>query len=497
VDPSANFLLEVAFAAANASGHAYSSSVLTLSRGLEFVFKFGKYGFQQAILNKRITIALALLACTPAIVPVGNFLLKGPWASAILSESAWHHLIPSLSSSLHPRLWDSRPETPASDSFQAYDQFAEKLRIMRLEATNALDYALSSVMAAKTFPEAQENSDPMEFMLPTWIATLHESTTQMQKEASALLDKLSNPPNFNNGLGLKPLWILLSDLKMGIDNLNIVFDNANATESASTSENLTKLIDESCPDIANVSRSVLQELVQGNAVVGANDVPAVVAQLVNAMEMEEHHRVALGPDYAAVAQGAEVVPWMTAGPYVDHRVPQTMRQWLRSLMGVHRYRFTPAQALSHEGENSAACYPFNGRSGHITVRLWKEVVPTHVIIYHSPRLIAPTPETAPKSFEVWGWKTLPSSAGSGIWSELWNPPPYAGETTMTSRGYEARLLGRGEYSFESPDAPSVQVFELQARRETAEGITLHITDNHGAAEYTCLYGFRVFSFFDE
>ncbi|XP_044252852.1 SUN domain-containing protein 2-like [Tribolium madens] len=106
------------------------------------------------------------------------------------------------------------------------------------------------------------------------------------------------------------------------------------------------------------------------------------------------------------------------------------------------------------------CFAFYGDKARIRVRLGRPIVITHVSLEHM-RIGGETPTSAPRDFEIWA---------------------------LGERGEES--LGRYVYDL---DDSIIQTFRVIEKNQTFRNVELRILSNHGNAESTCVYRFRVHS----
>ena len=116
-----------------------------------------------------------------------------------------------------------------------------------------------------------------------------------------------------------------------------------------------------------------------------------------------------------------------------------------------------------------SCWPFGGDKGHVSVRLAPrgKVVPNSVSLEHVPSAIAHSVESAPKKYQVWGYKNVGDA----------NPV----------------RLDAGNCHFDANDEQPIQFCDLKDRatRRPVNIVQLRVLSNHGNEHYTCIYRFRV------
>lgn len=203
-------------------------------------------------------------------------------------------------------------------------------------------------------------------------------------------------------------------------------------------------------------------------------------------------------DFALGSAGSKIVSELTSLTYFHHdlRIDEQMKRYIRSwpppfnvlgdavppVSGLSFINFfhlesilplgTPEDAISLD-TSLGACWPMEGSSGNLTVRLFQPVEVTSITIDHIRRGYATNIQSAPRHFQVFGALMTPDG--------LTTPP---------------ELIGTGEYDVNSDE--NVQNFSMMAAQETSPSVvynivTLRILDNYGHQNFTCLYRLRVHS----
>ncbi|KAJ1452829.1 UNC-like C-terminal-domain-containing protein [Pelagophyceae sp. CCMP2097] len=173
-------------------------------------------------------------------------------------------------------------------------------------------------------------------------------------------------------------------------------------------------------------------------------------------------------DFALRATGASVETKLTSKAWTpsDSYLPTSVWHALGRDAGIGRAE----DALSQRNA-FGSCFAFAGDAGALTVRLAQRVVPRSVTVEHlHPLLCDPNVNTrcqsAPRQFRILG---RPKSAED-----------------------EPVVLGGGEYDSSDAAASTVQTFELLfVDGRVFSLVTLEVLSNHGHADYTCVYRFRV------
>uniref|UniRef100_F1KWL9 Nuclear migration and anchoring protein unc-84 n=1 Tax=Ascaris suum TaxID=6253 RepID=F1KWL9_ASCSU len=147
--------------------------------------------------------------------------------------------------------------------------------------------------------------------------------------------------------------------------------------------------------------------------------------------------------YSGISSWRTVIPFMRS----SHRGPEVVIQ--RRL-----------------GPSTGDCWPFEGGSGILTVKLAEHANITAVSYEHLPASLSidRSLKSAPKDFQIWG---------------------YDDDDEQSTR----RMLGEYHYSNEGP---ALQFFKTQVTLSSIplRVVELRITSNYGS-HYTCLYRFRV------
>ena len=96
-----------------------------------------------------------------------------------------------------------------------------------------------------------------------------------------------------------------------------------------------------------------------------------------------------------------------------------------------------------------------------------KVVPTSVSLEHVPSSIANSVESAPKNYQIWGYKSVNDD--------------------------RPVRLDAGSCRFDANDKQSIQFCDLKqhASRRPVNIVQLRVLSNHGNRHYTCVYRFRV------
>lgn len=164
----------------------------------------------------------------------------------------------------------------------------------------------------------------------------------------------------------------------------------------------------------------------------------------------------------------------------------------------------PPEAVLDANVYPGACWPMQGRSGHITLRLQKPIAAVTGITYdHAPKVLMERLEagaTAPKNFRVLGYPPCDDGCkGLGF--------DKTKEFVLTTFKFDN--TGRSKQTFEIDSneggceaTASVEATSCGAdlntfqQQKTASSLPIaalkfEILDNYGDGEFTCLYRVRV------
>jgi len=159
------------------------------------------------------------------------------------------------------------------------------------------------------------------------------------------------------------------------------------------------------------------------------------------------------PDFALASAGADIVLSRTSSRYLGNH-------WLLSMLLPFGVSHPPSVILQPEVV-VGKCWAFPGSHGNITIRLSEDVDVESVTLDHVDHRIAHHVESAPRGFNVWGFKNLLKDKGT--------------------------LLGSFNFDVFSS---TKQTFQTE-RKGVFRFITVEITSNYGHPDFACLYRFRV------
>ncbi|XP_034148346.1 SUN domain-containing protein 1-like isoform X1 [Esox lucius] len=163
-------------------------------------------------------------------------------------------------------------------------------------------------------------------------------------------------------------------------------------------------------------------------------------------------------DYALQAQGGTIVTSRCSKTYDANAK-------VLNIMGIPLFKVTesPWTVIGGHPLQPGNCWPFQGSKGRLTVSLSHPVHVTHVSLEHIPAAVSPYGhiKSAPKEFAIYG---------------------------MSTEQGEGSLLGTFTYD---QAGDSLQMFEMPRLNNVYQFVELHVLQNWGDEDYTCLYRFHV------
>ncbi|XP_017700947.1 SUN domain-containing protein 1-like [Phoenix dactylifera] len=194
--------------------------------------------------------------------------------------------------------------------------------------------------------------------------------------------------------------------------------------------------------------------------VNLDQVRAFARDLVK-KEIEKHAADGLGRvDYALASGGARVVKH--SEPYGFRKV----NSWFSVRNGV------PANAhkmLEPSFGEPGQCFPLQGSSGFVEIRLRTGIIPEAVTLEHVSKSVAYDRSSAPKDCRVSAWFESPDGDPSS----------------------HAKMYLLSEFSYDL-DKSNAQTFNVEAADlGVVNMVRLDFTSNHGNSALTCIYRFRM------
>uniref|UniRef100_A0A0A1WF31 SUN domain-containing protein 1 n=1 Tax=Zeugodacus cucurbitae TaxID=28588 RepID=A0A0A1WF31_ZEUCU len=209
-------------------------------------------------------------------------------------------------------------------------------------------------------------------------------------------------------------------------------------------------------DINERLKSVTALKEQINTALSEEEVHKIVKSVLNIYDADKTGLV----DFALESAGGQILSTRCTENY------QTKSAQI-SIFGIPLWypTNTPRIAISPQVQ-PGECWAFQGFPGFLVLKLNSMVYVTGFTLEHIPRSLSPNGriDSAPRNFTVWGLEH--------------------------EKDYEPVLFG--EYEYVDNDA-SLQYFPVKNTniKRPYEIVELRIESNHGHAQYTCLYRFRV------
>lgn len=182
-------------------------------------------------------------------------------------------------------------------------------------------------------------------------------------------------------------------------------------------------------------------------------------------EIEKHAADGLGRvDYALASGGAGVVKH--SEPYVIGKASS----WLSVGKVKNSIHSSARKMLEPSFGEPGQCFPLQGNSGFVEIRLISGIIPDAVTLEHVSKSVAYDRSSAPKDCRVSGW--------------------FRGPEDDSSTEVE-KILVLKEFFYDL-DKSNAQTFPISMVDSTIINmIRLDFTSNHGNSAFTCIYRFRV------
>jgi len=296
--------------------------------------------------------------------------------------------------------------------------------------------------------EAHDNSIKSVMMKMDDMSEIHSS---LKDSIASLRNDVEKPDNKDENMGsvelemLETLITKVSDLEKVLDKYEAVVEKEKEIAvSIPTTEEIQSMITETCIDeAASLYESVVSK------------------SKATTHGYASNKNIVKRPDFAQRGAGGSVVSRLTSPTYNPKNIP--MRRFAHALGFSTGYGF-PEDALSI-GVSLGHCWPMEGSNGNFAVQLNSPVLVDAISIDHVSKEEAITLKTAIKDFEIYGYK----------------------KDDTESNG---ELLYSGRFEIDGNTAEPVQTFTFD-KPFTTDVIRLHILNNHGSEEFTCLYRLRV------
>ncbi|XP_005724273.1 SUN domain-containing protein 3-like isoform X2 [Pundamilia nyererei] len=169
------------------------------------------------------------------------------------------------------------------------------------------------------------------------------------------------------------------------------------------------------------------------------------------------------PNFALEELGAKIVKEQSSASYLSEQ--GGLKLWGLTLIPAKPPRVSSRVVIQGRAPMlPGVCWSFAGSQGHLTIKLSHSIAISHVTLGHISKMVSPSGKvsSAPRMFSVFGKRALDDSGvhlGTFVYDENGDPLQ----------------------TFRIPD-DKVDVIRF---------ITLHVLNNWGNPEYSCLYKFRV------
>jgi hypothetical protein len=207
------------------------------------------------------------------------------------------------------------------------------------------------------------------------------------------------------------------------------------------------------------------------------------------------------PDYALAQGGAEVISHSTSSSWLHaDAFTGASEEAIEEL----QLASSPYNALQPRvSEGAGHCWPMAGSTGRLTVRLKTPIRVTAITIDHLPPSVAPVRQT--RGMDDATSRDITSQQRSTSALKRFVIYGLSGD----SEEDEVNKILLGSFEFDaSNNAPHTQIFhlgksiflkrnggesnkDLQDMETVTPIVLLHVLDNHGHPDYTCIYRFRV------
>ncbi|KAK8942344.1 hypothetical protein KSP39_PZI008849 [Platanthera zijinensis] len=185
-------------------------------------------------------------------------------------------------------------------------------------------------------------------------------------------------------------------------------------------------------------------------------------------EIEKHAADGLGRvDYALASGGARVVKH--SQPYAVVKA----NSWLAVTKVKSSVHPSAQKMLEPSFGEPGQCFPLQGGSGFIEIRLRVGIIPDSVTLEHVSKSVAYDWSSAPKDCRVSGWFEGP-------------------EDDPSTRAEKMAVLTEFSYDLEGTNAQTFSVPIADSR--VINMVRLDFNSNHGNSALTCIYRFRVHGF---
>ena len=210
------------------------------------------------------------------------------------------------------------------------------------------------------------------------------------------------------------------------------------------------------------------------------DLRTIVNGLIDEALSRYRKDVLAQPDFALYSAGARVIPSLTSPTY-SVRPDTWTGSLLARLSGTGVLRGLPPVTALHPDTAVGRCWAFAGQTGQLGILLSRDIYPSSITIEHASKDLVIDVSSAPKRFEVWG--IVESKEGIEALAATQPDSPATNRMLLMSDAYDAEASN------------NIQTFhlsqEIQNLHIPITTVVLHILDNHGNTNLSCLYRIRV------
>ncbi|KAH9941083.1 hypothetical protein B0H21DRAFT_697125 [Amylocystis lapponica] len=190
-------------------------------------------------------------------------------------------------------------------------------------------------------------------------------------------------------------------------------------------------------------------------------------------------------DFASYASGARPIEAMTSATYSFPR--NAALGFVGRLFGQPLPLPHPPVTVLMHGLQPGHCWPMEGTSGHLGIKLSSPVHVTNVTVDHIPNIVAANIYSAPRHFVLWGFIDRSTILDTESIERCRAPVPL---WTNVPDGVMPCPLQRS--STTSTDRTTSRTLRWRiGHRFKVDQVVFQILDNWGSSESTCLYRLRV------
>jgi len=209
------------------------------------------------------------------------------------------------------------------------------------------------------------------------------------------------------------------------------------------------------------------------------------------------HHISKLADYASHAGGGFIDPDRTSETYEKHP-PNTFANWAHWILGASSLTPKPGRVISSVARKPGNCWPFAGKTGSLGIILREPVYVTGMTLEHMEWERSLVRDTAPKSITFWvrimEAEKYYNKAVMEASKALGERPGLVQAAKKSQPMYEYVKVGKFEYEF-TESSPPAQTFwipmDMKRLNISSDKVLMHVYDNHGNPNYTCIYRVRV------